>query len=507
MEYQTHTLNLGDGELLLAVTHSEHKVGAENVRDTAHVRFATGSAADVSALRDISALAQLTQEAEPGQIFNIRDNAQMMAMFKDMAAQERLPLDDLLEQAQALMPSPEHDILLRNLPSGPVQRAPRRVLASRHGRALLVYEAELGGASGAGFAGVLRWLDVRNGCVLGEWASNRAPLHGPGDGVARFSSVQIGHALGLSWDGEHVLLVGGAADSPDKTLELCRLSDGLPSVASRPGLLTALRPFEQGWLAIDALGQEILWLDHRLNTVHRQPLPEQAMHWGLVTTPGGRWVALPAERAARVLLIERGQAGVRELAPHPGALRNSWADMALSDDGQWLATLQANEAVLTRLEDASSWPLGQLAQGQAGQDRIPPALAFIGNKLMCAEAGQLRQLRQPTGPARSALRHASETPVDASQSLPDLLAQANLGQHTDALARWHSPAVRIDYVALGDAGWGVPGQPDAPALADSRFGGWPDMPQGEAWPQWEGRPMAFIAAAASHDRAGALGVP
>ena len=493
MEHQTHVLNLGAGELLLAVTHSEQRFAAEDLRNTAHVRFATATASDLSALRDISALAQLTQVVERGQTPNIRDNAEMMAMFKDMAQQEGVPLEALVAQAQALMPSPEQDILMRHLPSGPVQRAPRRVFASRNGRALLVYEAEIGGASGTGFAGVLRWLDVRKGCVLGEWASHRAPLHGPGDGVARFSSVQIGRALGLSWDGEHVLLAGGAADSSHKTLELCRLSDGLPTVASRTGLLTALCPFEHGWLALDQLGDEILWLDHQLQTVDRAPLPKQAMHWGLVATPDGRWVALPAERTARVLLIERGQAEVRELAPHPGALRNSCAHIALSDDGQWLATHQANEAALTRIADASSWPLGQLAPGQAGSGRITPTLAFIGNKLMCAEAGQLRQLRQPTGPAHSALRHADDTLVDANQPLSDLLAQANLGQHADALAHWHSPAALIDYVELGDAGWGAPGQPGAPALADSRFGGWPDMPQGEAWPQWEGRPMAFIA--------------
>nr|WP_240946416.1 DUF1963 domain-containing protein [Pseudomaricurvus alkylphenolicus] len=38
----------------------------------------------------------------------------------------------------------------------------------------------------------------------------------------------------------------------------------------------------------------------------------------------------------------------------------------------------------------------------------------------------------------------------------------------------------------------MPDQRGAPPLGVSRLGGWPDLPDGTAWPTWEGRPMGFI---------------
>jgi uncharacterized protein YwqG len=70
----------------------------------------------------------------------------------------------------------------------------------------------------------------------------------------------------------------------------------------------------------------------------------------------------------------------------------------------------------------------------------------------------------------------------APDELRRRLQQLGLGRVVDRLLSMVEPSVRL-----------VPREGPLPAGPTSRFGGAPDLPAAEPWPEWEGRALAFVA--------------
>ena len=65
------------------------------------------------------------------------------------------------------------------------------------------------------------------------------------------------------------------------------------------------------------------------------------------------------------------------------------------------------------------------------------------------------------------------------------LEQAGIGKWADSLIALDRPSVRLDARPSSD--------PDGIAIGLSRLGGDPDLPRHRSWPEWQGKPLGFVA--------------
>jgi hypothetical protein len=183
--------------------------------------------------------------------------------------------------------------------------------------------------------------------------------------------------------------------------------------------------------------------------------------------------------------------------------------LSISDCKGWLASRAGDDLVITRLADGVSWPVARLPDtvheepsegGYVIRSHVPAAFAFIGSRLVIFDEGEPREIllgEPPAGSrpivseqgrpgARKPIKLPAHAPVDR------LLKAARLQAAADQILPHQSPALTIKTRPLKQAGWTLPSKARAPAHGASRFGGWPDLPEGQAWPTWQGRPMAFL---------------
>ena len=500
MHHDSSLWPLAGHGFVLACLHGRYTVGGEDLREVSSVGLWRGTQADSKNRQNLNQLLGLAVDVAAARAPSVpdwRSNKDLQAMLGALSDEEALAVDAMFQQTQDMHAAAARESVNALPPDW--ARQPRWMGVARNGKALLAYQASMTGGSGVGLdlPGVLRWVDVNTGQVLGEWASHRTPLEGQGKGLERFSSVQLGRPLGLSWDGTQVLLHGTWPGEPEPSITVCQLADGLPSVATRDGRVREAVPIDTGWLVLEP-DEHLSWLDAQLRTVQRQPLPKGVVN-DLSVTPDGRWVALRGLKSARVAVLDRDTGETRWFAPHQGASRNDWAITALSDDGAWLASQANDELVLTRLADGQCWRVGEVktvqraVAGQAKPDGLPPAIAFVGDMLGCVQGHGLAWVPlKARGEGRDARHDASQPTASPDAPLDQVLAEHGLAEQLPLILPYASPALMLHQRELGQAGWAMPDAPGAPALGASRMGGWPDLPAGQAWPQWQDRPMAFV---------------
>ncbi len=199
----------------------------------------------------------------------------------------------------------------------------------------------------------------------------------------------------------------------------------------------------------------------------------------------------------------------RKFVPHIGAGRDDWVTVQLAHSGDFFLSESANGFVLTSLKDGTSAPLGSLRdvvheaepfEGEESSIRIKSTISILGNRLASVEFGCVRELSADTGDhedrfVSEAGRSGARKPVRVSRKAPieESISKARLSAHEDQLLALRSPAVILRSKKLGKRGWSGPDLRHAPKLGASRFGGWPDLPEGSEWPRSDDRPMAFLA--------------
>ncbi len=477
MHYQSRILNIdGADGFLLAIYHVDR--GGEDSRHTRYARFASGRAGEPAVLRDLAECCLLPRPASAAGARRQERMAAAQEALANCGEYNTRTANCYRENAKAM----RHAAQLARQDGW---RVPRRVYAARNGLMLLGYQSESRDRSGEDLPGVLRLVDIQTGSLRAEWRD-----------------VPLRHVAGLASDGASLLLTGAEADGQLK-LRACRLERELEVIAERSGYALTVLPIRDGWVAIDH--EQILWLGPELQPMAQQPLPRSVMHGGAASVDGSV-LALPLP-GGQVLLLSRTNGKARHFLPHPGVRRDDGVSLALSDDGQWLATCCAGELAVTRISDGVSWPTGALSNSvhedlsfddYRVRSYVPAALGFIGTALLTLQHGHLQ--RHELEPNAAAFlsekgRSRARKPIPAREllSLDALLRAARLEAQLDAVRRYHAPATLLHTTALKAAGWRQPGADQGPPLGESRFGGWPDLVSEQPWPTWEGRPMAFLA--------------
>ena len=490
MHYQSKLWPIDEvGGFVLAITHNGIAIGGEDTRETAYTAFSIGHLDRPNELRNITELCVMVRPAHAKNTTYELQSAQAQA---ELAAKAKTSYADMYRHNAM---SGFHRAALSERDG---IRVPRRVLFSRSGRLLLGFKSP---STKEDLPGVLRLVNLLDTTIQEEWSTPALLRNASAKGSRRFLAGNLGEPVAVSDDATEVIM-WDAADTVS-----CALTNQLPENAQATRRMFQVSPTEQGWVATDH--DAVIWLDRKLTELRKVKLPSGANYWPLTTCRNGEFAIVASKQSADFWLVPRiGKA--RRFSPHRGAGRDAnFGDLAISDCGRYVVSRVAGDISVTRLEDGMSLCVGQ-ANDEIHQDRsfgdfevhsrVPAAVGWLGSRLAVAERGIVRELEVEPFERNNAFvsEHgragARKTfKIKSEMALDEMLKHARIERHSTLLARLHSPAVKMNSIALKKSGWLMPEKEKSPALAASRLGGWPDMPAGVSWPTWQERPMAFLA--------------
>jgi len=508
------------GHFLIALHFPQHKIGGEISRESAHAFFAYGHVDHPEHLTDITAMCTLPREASQQEESYYRQ----MALGQSQLAQNYQDSSPYRKQYQ-------HNAWQFDYQAKLAQSAclyvPRKVLASLNGILALgiPQQFENGGGSGS-----LRIIDLFANKILAEHHESNA---------AKVGTLCYPSAFALN--GAALVMrqhSAGAFNSGLSYAEVDALNLRSKHSFSKPSTLaTFLAGSDTHWIAIDE--KQVLILEiasGKALTSH--PLPRGCYGWTASMAANGHDIAFAAGNG-QISLLNLNDGSTRRFFPHRGCKRDDFASIKISANGEWMASRIFNQAqlVITRLADGVSWPLLSLHDQTVDesvddnkdgkfrpQSSLPATFAFIGDKLLVSDSPlstQSQSVRhvelQVAGEKDSAFvseqgRPGARKPIKipAKANFEKLIAAAHLERLKQELEKHYSPAAKLVCKKPKASGWLMPGKKGAPELGASRFGGWPDLPQGQAWPTWQNRPMSFLAQinlTQAHDTQSGLRLP
>lgn len=500
MYYQTRLLAIDKaGHFVAAKCHAEYGVGGDDPRETSYASLVSGHVDALNALRKLGPVAFPLLRASPSRVAHELYAAKLQDQLATSGNYGAAASEEYRANAKRM----RHAARLAGTDG---VRVPRRVLASRAGRIALGFDPASTTSEGEVLSGMLRVIDVTAGRNIGDWSSTRFPIVGGGSGrgVERFFNVQLGRPVSLAADGASAIFRNDM--SRLKSVVACRLDEGLSEIGVASFAQGRVIAVDDGWIAIDdEVAQR--W-DASLKCGESMILPRGAVGWAACATPDGARIVLPAASGGEFWLVGERGVKARRFAPHRGARRDAMAALAISNCGEWIASRCDREVMVTRVVDGTSWPVETLEDqvhrdgsydGYVVVEYVPAGFGFVGSRLLVLDDTGVREVRLDEARGKcmvsEAGRAGARKPVRATKSMgfDDLMRAARLDPVKDALRRLHSPAITIHSKTLGPSGWLLPGKARAPELGASRFGGWPDLPEGVAWPTWRGRPMSFLA--------------
>lgn len=475
MRYRTRILPIDrDGGFLVATFHQPP---IYRPRDVEHARFALGRADRPEELEDVTPLFTAPLPVDPADA----ERLEQWAAESEAAAgrkEERAHRSEHLKGVQEAR-------LGARLARAEGRRIPCELLAARNG----VLVAALGAADHPQGT-LLRLVDLQGRVVRADIApSAKTPL-------------RLDSPIALSLDGGTILFDGFGKKGPQ--VHEHAADAGLKRRSAIDGDFAGAYPFDGGWLL--ANDDELVLVAHSGRSVRSIPLPAGGLPWCGCVTPDGRRAAFATDRlAVWVIDVDGGEA--RSFRPHRGMSRGAELSVTISDSGRWMATRANGFVAVTDLESGESWPAGRfpdyaIPRLLGGFDfgcTVSETIAFIGERLLASSRGTVRSLELEAG--REDRSYVSEqgrpgardpVVVPGKAAFEDLLEAAQLHEAQAAIRPHFSAGLRIETKPLAKNGWLMPGAPKAPALGTSRFGGWPDLPPGTPWPEWQGRPLGFI---------------
>lgn len=490
MYYQSSLHQIED-TLLHAVYFATHKIGGELTRESAHASFRLWRLAPWGAIHSLTELCTLPRPPS-------RDEAeqyQMMAEGQRGLAQTGSPT-----ARQRYLDTARLSAYAAELAGLDARFVPRRMLVAPTGVAVLAIELEAGMYSTP--SAHLRVVDLV-GATLGAELARPLP-----EGTGLLSPWAIAPS------GDVVLTSRAQQGRPVSVIE--RSTADLSEQAEwGQGRLwnpsTAVHAGVDHWLVCDdATGLAI----HERGTgtqLSVLPCPPGVLTWCSQYAQGAHRLALAGDRGL-VTVVDLESGSARRFWPHPDARRDDHVEVALAADGAWLASRisRSEPVVVTRLADGVAWTAGRLADrhvaetvraGYQSTSYIPGAFAWIDGHLVLADDGEPRVLT-PSEPANGddarvceEGRAGARVPIrlPRTHSFKTLLKAAGLTQAAERLRPWYTPPVLLHAKPTKPAYWKAPGVRGSLNLGSSRFGGWPDLPDGSAWPLWQGRPMSFLA--------------
>lgn len=490
MYYDSKLIDLGSHQRFLLARHfSCYKVGGEVTRETAQARFLLGDLNAPTQFTDITHLCTLPRPASSLEAKRLTNQArlqQSLAESGDYSASHSKSLFDYARKSQ-------HEAALALKPSVHV---PRILMPAEDGRLMLGFIIE----SEKEFVAPelrLRLLDLHRGEIIADYP-----------GSDHLGTVAAGRFCTLSPDARYLAvpqLIGNQLGA--LVLDCNKRFSPVGHIRAEESLWH-IKSLQNAWLG---LSDKRLWLfDEGLEPCFSIKLPRDILSWSAQCTASGDTIIMQTDRAG-FCVLHPPATKLRQFNPHRGVRPSDRVQQQLSPCGKWVASQAGNELVLVSLENGSSWPIAQLTVSHAADTasehdspvcQLAPAFGFVGGVLVVA-SGESFELAsfELNEPSTSGIRVAEQgrpgarkpLKIKRNSSLESMLDQADLASVAEPLQAFCSPAVRLRSRALKKAGWLAAGQPKAPALGDSRLGGWPDLPAGTPWPIWQDRPMAFLA--------------
>ncbi len=479
--YQKHILPLDQkGGFLIAVYFNEHKIGGECTRFSDHVYFASGHTQDCNSLTDITELCTIHRPADTKEASHLQKIAEVQS-------------GPVGNQEQGWVYGQHAEKANK-----PALFVPRSCMASRNGRMVIGFECEKGTTSSKY---IYRVVDVTNQAILHEQSSD---------------ARRTIHPMALSADGETLVyfdnsnpknlrfVTGGVVAK--KSLFRRKTSKEYSDIDFQTQFVTN----EHGRVAAGENHINI-FPGNQVTCEMTYPALKGIFNWTAEAGFGNDLVAFSGDKGViKVMDTSNGKSKI--YYPHRGCKRDEMAKVKLSDDGKWMASkIHLNPFLMvTNLESGQSWPVTTLedqsmVEAEQGEFQIksviPAAFAFIGNQLLISEDNSVRSVDYQS-PAEEAGVFISEQGrpgarkpirIPNKAGIEKIIKVAQLNEVETQLKQFHSPAVKITSKASKKSGWSEPGKRGAPELAASRIGGWPDLPVDQGWPEWQERPMSFLA--------------
>ena len=485
MIYQKQIFPLdNEGGFLLAIYFNEHKMGGECTWFADHVCFARGNIKDCQALTDVTHLCTMPRAA----------NKKRARRLQQMADGQSQPGGD-----------PERAWVYARQAGKtrhPAHYVPRSCMTSRNGLVVLGFDCE-GDQLRREYVRMV--VDVTNQSVIKE-TSHSGHVHGQ----------MVLNPAALSADGNSFVYcdtseprdIKYVADQLLKSRSLFKRTrkQTLMGVKAQASVVSNVR----GRVAVDEKHVHV-FNHHQVEAEQTWPAPRGIFNWTLKASFGSSLMAFSGNKGV-IKLFDANTGTYRVFYPHRGCKRDDMALVTLSDDGRWMASkVHGKEPLMvTDLDSGQCWQVASLEEQLITEDSqgayqirslIPPAFAFIGDQLLISEDRTVKridfavaELKQSAFVAEQGKPGARKPlSINRKSSLETLIKKAGLGSAEHQLSRFYSPAVKIKSKASKPSGWYQPGKRGAPALGSSRLGGWPDLPVGHKWPQWQDRPMSFLA--------------
>ncbi|MFK8012961.1 MAG: YwqG family protein [Marinicellaceae bacterium] len=485
MIYQKHILPLNqEGDFLLGVYFSEHKVGGEFTRFSDHAYFAIGHIQDCDSLTEITKLCTIHRSANTKEARRLQESAKVQ--ISQVGNQERgWVYAQHSEKANK-----------------PAVFVPRSCLASRNGRLVIGFECEEGNNK---CKYVNRVVDVVNQTILNEQSSYSLDLQ------------RVINPRALSADGETFVYFNNANHR-----DMHFVND---RVAAKTGLFR--RSTSQAYSSDIEFQAEFVtnkygrvsagenhisvFHDNQVTCEKTYPALKGVFNWTTEASFGTALVSFSGDKGV-IKIMDTSNGKSKVYYPHRGCKRDDMAKVKLSDDGIWMASKihRISQLIVTNLESGESWPVASLEdktmiEAKQGEFRInsliPAAFAFIGDQLLISEENNVRIIDY-TLPDNEAQVFVSEQGKPGARkpirlttkaSIEKIIQTAKLNKAENQLKQFYSPTVKLTSKTAKKSSWFEPGKRGAPDLAASRFGGWPDLPLDQGWPKWQERPMSFLA--------------
>lgn len=465
------------GGFLLAVHFARYKIGGECTRESRHAYFGVGNINSLDKIKDITHLCIV--ERSPSES-DVSYNLNIAQAQKDLGRNE-----------EAWMYSYHASLAEHNS-----QYVPRVVLTSLSGKLALGTNMEVNQFEQKG---CLKYIDISTESIIAEHIGEEFPNH------QIFAEPEA-----ISSDGEKIVTFR-SPNLNNTALNQSNIIDFKdPVEITGVEYRGAVRAVDFGWITADDNNIKLSRYneDKAFKSIKT---PRGIFPWTLVVSSNGKLGTLCGDKGL-ICMVDLNTGKVKKYYPHRGCKRDDFCAIAVSGDNDWMASMLVNrtELVVTDLKNGQSWAVSELSEDiiiekEEGEyksvSKIPAAFNFIESQLLVSDSNGIKTINYRI-PADASKVIVSEQGlpgarfplnVSASSSFNKMLKDAKLETHKERLEELYSPAVKIKTKKHKKSNWSQPGKRGAPELGVSRFGGWPDLPVECQWPQWQSKPMSFLA--------------
>jgi uncharacterized protein YwqG len=183
---------------------------------------------------------------------------------------------------------------------------------------------------------------------------------------------------------------------------------------------------------------------------------------------------------------------------HLGVEKNSYLSVKVAGNGRWVASaINDKQLCIVNVKTKKTHQLEYLKEQTLEQERIHdveintqigPMYEFVNNELVIIDANGTQIINPENVIFENSEIEKNEldlSAIDCKSTLQEMLVASNLSSKFSILEKFYSPSIKLSTR--------IKKRTFKKELGKSQVGGWPDLPIGTNWPQWNDRPMSFLA--------------